>query len=176
MNYGNILNRHRNPCCGYFTYGKFVERVFEPENRKPPALEHPDGVDRVARPHWKDILIQPLNIAGVGPVIVYPFFGGLLVIASIAILVGIASQLNNLDEFSLSDITSNFTKHPAHQCILPMLFVTIVCAGTLAFLLLKRGKSLSQLKGYDADRWDENSTQGPNSPETHHSNTTRPNT
>ncbi|MBS7272007.1 MAG: hypothetical protein KIG97_06500 [Fibrobacter sp.] len=84
--------------------------------------------------------------------------------------------MNNLDEFSLSDITSNFTKHPAHQSILPMLFVTIVCAGTLAFLLLKRGKSLSQHKGYDADRWDENSTQGQNSPETHHSNTTRPNT
>ena len=30
---------------GYFTYGKFVERVFGPDDRKTPALANPDGVD-----------------------------------------------------------------------------------------------------------------------------------
>ena len=38
---------------GYFTYGKFVERVFGPDDRKTPALENPDGVDRVPMAHWK---------------------------------------------------------------------------------------------------------------------------
>ena len=51
---------------GYFTYGKFVERVFGPDDRKTPALANPDGVDRVPMPHWKNVLIQLLNIAHKG--------------------------------------------------------------------------------------------------------------
>ncbi len=54
---------------GYFTYGKFVERIFNPDDRKTPALENPDGVDRMVLPHWKNVLVQLLNIAGIGPVI-----------------------------------------------------------------------------------------------------------
>ncbi len=54
---------------GYFTYGKFVERIFSPDDRKTPALENPDGVDRMVLPHWKNVLVQLLNIAGIGPVI-----------------------------------------------------------------------------------------------------------
>ena len=234
---------------GYFTYGKFVERVFGPDDRKTPALANPDGVDRVPMPHWKNILIQLLNIAGIGPVIgvilgikfgaivfillpignvlggavhdyfsgmismrnngynvpalsrkflgkgpakavmalisvalilvgavftntpaalvntpilagshvsptlfwiavavifayyfvstffpidkiigrIYPVFGALLILASLAIFVGIIPNLNVLDEFCFSDIMSNFHKHPAGQPIIPMLFVTIAC-------------------------------------------------
>ncbi|WP_290765408.1 carbon starvation CstA family protein [Fibrobacter sp. UBA4297] len=234
---------------GYFTYGKFVERVFGPDDRKTPALANPDGVDRVPMPHWKNVLIQLLNIAGIGPVIgvilgikfgaivfillplgnvlggavhdyfsgmismrnngynvpalsrkflgkgpaklvmtlisvalilvgavftttpaalvntpilvgshvsptlfwvavavifayyfistffpidkiigrIYPVFGALLILASLAIFVGIVPNLNVLDEFCFSDILSNFHKHPAGQPIIPMLFVTIAC-------------------------------------------------
>lgn len=234
---------------GYFTYGKFVERVFGPDDRKTPALANPDGVDRVPMPHWKNVLIQLLNIAGIGPVIgvilgikfgaivfillplgnvlggavhdyfsgmismrnngynvpalsrkflgkgpaklvmtlisvalilvgavftntpaalvntpilagshvsptlfwiavavifayyfvstffpidkiigrIYPVFGALLILASLAILVGIIPNLNVLDEFCFNDIMSNFHKHPAGQPIIPMLFVTIAC-------------------------------------------------
>jgi len=234
---------------GYFTYGKFVERVFGPDDRKTPALANPDGVDRVPMPHWKNILIQLLNIAGIGPVIgvilgikfgaivfillpignvlggavhdyfsgmismrnngynvpalsrkflgkgpakavmalisvalilvgavftntpaalvntpilagshvsptlfwiavavifayyfvstffpidkiigrIYPVFGALLILASLAIFVGIIPNLNVLDEFCFNDIMSNFHKHPAGQPIIPMLFVTIAC-------------------------------------------------
>lgn len=234
---------------GYFTYGKFVEREFGPDNRKPPALANPDGVDRMVLPHWKNVLIQLLNIAGIGPVIgvilgikfgaivfillpignviggavhdyfsgmismrndgvnvpalarkflgkgpskvvmtlisialilvgavftntpaalintpilagsavsptlfwvavalifayyfastffpidkiigrIYPIFGALLILSSLGILVGIAPHLGTLDEISFSNFASNFTKHPAHQPILPMLFVTIAC-------------------------------------------------
>ena len=234
---------------GYFTYGKFVERTFGPDDRKTPALANPDGVDRVPMPHWKNVLIQLLNIAGIGPVIgvilgikfgaivfillplgnvlggavhdyfsgmismrnngynvpalsrkflgkgpaklvmalisvalilvgavftntpaalvntpilagshvsqtlfwvavavifayyfvstffpidkiigrIYPIFGALLILASLAIFVGIIPNLNVLDEFCFSDIMSNFHKHPANQPIIPMLFVTIAC-------------------------------------------------
>ena len=234
---------------GYFTYGKFVERTFGPDDRKTPALANPDGVDRVPMPHWKNVLIQLLNIAGIGPVIgvilgikfgaivfillplgnvlggavhdyfsgmismrnngynvpalsrkflgkgpaklvmalisvalilvgavftntpaalvntpilagshvsqtlfwvavavifayyfvstffpidkiigrIYPIFGALLILASLAIFVGIIPNLNVLEEFCFSDIMSNFHKHPANQPIIPMLFVTIAC-------------------------------------------------
>ena len=54
---------------GYFVYGKFVEKVFLPDGRKTPAIDHPDGVDTLPLPQWKNMLIQLLNIAGVGPVI-----------------------------------------------------------------------------------------------------------
>ncbi len=54
---------------GYWLYGKFVEKVFQPDpNRKTPAITKADGVDFVSMPKWKLWLIQLLNIAGVGPV------------------------------------------------------------------------------------------------------------
>lgn len=54
---------------GYFTYGKVVERLIPPDDRQTPCIAHPDGVDYVPLPKWKNMLIQLLNIAGVGPVI-----------------------------------------------------------------------------------------------------------
>ena len=53
---------------GYVFYGAFVERVFAPDDRKTPAIAHPDGVDYVPLPLWKIFLIQVLNIAGLGPI------------------------------------------------------------------------------------------------------------
>ena len=58
---------------------------------------------------------------------IYPIFGGMLILASLGIMIGIAPNLNVLDEINLSDIASNFTQHPGHQPIIPMLFVTIAC-------------------------------------------------
>lgn len=55
--------------AGYFFYGKLVERIVSPDDRATPAVAHPDGVDYVVLPKWKNMLIQLLNIAGVGPVI-----------------------------------------------------------------------------------------------------------
>lgn len=54
---------------GYCTYGKFIENILEPDDRPTPAKTRADGVDYVELPHWKNMLIQLLNIAGVGPVI-----------------------------------------------------------------------------------------------------------
>ena len=55
--------------AGYFVYGRFVERVFGPDNnRLTPALTRADGVDYIPLPAWKIFMIQFLNIAGLGPI------------------------------------------------------------------------------------------------------------
>ncbi|MBR4275701.1 MAG: carbon starvation protein A [Prevotella sp.] len=54
---------------GYIFYGKFVERVFGPEDKRvAPAIRKADGVDYIAMPTWKVFMIQFLNIAGTGPI------------------------------------------------------------------------------------------------------------
>ena len=54
---------------GYFTYGKFVEKVFGVnENRPTPAYSENDGVDYIPMGTKKNSMIQLLNIAGVGPI------------------------------------------------------------------------------------------------------------
>ena len=53
----------------YFTYGKFVERIMQPDaDRKTPAYTMTDGVDYVPMPAWRMFMIQFLNIAGLGPI------------------------------------------------------------------------------------------------------------
>ena len=55
--------------AGYFTYGKFVSRVFgQDPSRVTPVHRMADGVDYVELPTWKIFLIQFLNIAGLGPI------------------------------------------------------------------------------------------------------------
>ena len=58
---------------GYMTYGRLVEKIFGPDDRKTPAIEINDGVDCVPVKTWKAVLIQLLNIAGTGPI-----FGALM--------------------------------------------------------------------------------------------------
>ncbi|MBO0958484.1 carbon starvation protein A [Neobacillus sp. MM2021_6] len=54
---------------GYFTYGKFVEKLFGiKEDRATPAYVNNDGVDYLPMSTKKNSLIQLLNIAGTGPV------------------------------------------------------------------------------------------------------------
>ena len=53
---------------GYFVYGRFIERVFAPDNRPTPAVAKADGVDFIVLPSWKIFMIQFLNIAGTGPI------------------------------------------------------------------------------------------------------------
>ena len=53
---------------GFFTYGKVVEKIFGPDDRKTPALTKIDGVDYIPLPTWKIFMIQFLNIAGLGPI------------------------------------------------------------------------------------------------------------
>ncbi|SFG39215.1 Carbon starvation protein CstA [Desulfotomaculum arcticum] len=54
---------------GYFTYGKFVEKVFGVnENNACPAYTKEDGVDYVPIEWKRASLVQLLNIAGLGPI------------------------------------------------------------------------------------------------------------
>lgn len=55
--------------CGYFLYGRIIEKIFGPDDREVPAKKNFDGLDFMVLPDWKNKLIQLLNIAGVGPVI-----------------------------------------------------------------------------------------------------------
>ena len=53
---------------GYLLYGRFIEKVFGPDDRDTPAVAKADGVDFVVLPNWKVFMIQFLNIAGTGPI------------------------------------------------------------------------------------------------------------
>ena len=58
---------------GFLTYGRFVEKIFSPDDRQTPAIAINDGVDCMPIKTWKALLIQLLNIAGTGPI-----FGALM--------------------------------------------------------------------------------------------------
>lgn len=54
---------------GYFTYSRFIERLFGPRpEQKTPAITLADGVDYVPLSDRKIYLVQLLNIAGLGPI------------------------------------------------------------------------------------------------------------
>lgn len=50
-------------------YGRFVEKVFAPDDRPTPAMAQRDGLDFIPMPKWKNMLIELLNIAGTGPIL-----------------------------------------------------------------------------------------------------------
>lgn len=59
---------------GYLFYGKFVDRFFGSDPKRPtPAESMRDDVDYKPMPTWKVFVIQFLNIAGLGPI-----FGAIL--------------------------------------------------------------------------------------------------
>ena len=53
---------------GYLIYGRFIERLFHPDDRVTPAVAKADGLDYIVLPSWKIFMIQFLNIAGTGPI------------------------------------------------------------------------------------------------------------
>lgn len=53
---------------GYFTYGKVVDKVYQPYQSPTPCVQHPDGVDFIPLSTPRAYLIQLLNIAGLGPI------------------------------------------------------------------------------------------------------------
>ncbi|GGA79180.1 carbon starvation CstA family protein [Ornithinibacillus halotolerans] len=73
----------------YFTYGKFIERIFGPtDDRETPAYANNDGVDYLPMNKQKNAMIQLLNIAGTGPIF-GPIMGALFgPVAFIWIVVG----------------------------------------------------------------------------------------
>ncbi len=54
---------------GYTVYSKYVEKVFGADGSRPtPAINMPDRVDYMPLPWWRILLIQFLNISGLGPI------------------------------------------------------------------------------------------------------------
>ncbi len=54
---------------GYIFYGKYTEKQFSPDDRETPATKSFDGVDFLPLSTNKNMLIQLLNIAGLGPIL-----------------------------------------------------------------------------------------------------------
>ncbi len=54
---------------GYIFYSKIVVKNFAPTNAETPAHKNYDGVDFVPMSKWRNMLIQLLNIAGIGPIL-----------------------------------------------------------------------------------------------------------
>ena len=84
---------------GYFVYGKVVENTFAPDDRETPAVKINDGVDYVVMPQWKLFLVQLLNIAGLGYLVLCRapfgdqlFFFGLHLVLYLPVVFMIISQ------------------------------------------------------------------------------------
>lgn len=54
---------------GYLTWGKLAEKIFAPDKRLTPALAEPDTYERVPLSRKRNLLLQLLNIAGLGPIL-----------------------------------------------------------------------------------------------------------
>ena len=137
---------------GYFLYGRFVERVFGPDDRVTPAVSKADGLDYIVMPGWKIFMIQFLNIAGTGPIFgaimgakfgpaaylwivfgcifagaVHDYFSGML---SIPIWQYFGWSNQALSVFTLWTVTVYLVRQKKNFWIMliPALFMTTVCS------------------------------------------------
>ena len=98
---------------GYFTYGKFVEKILAPTDNPTPAVRMHDGVDFVELPHWKNMLIQLLNIAGIGPVI------GVILGIKFGAIVFIILPIGNIIGGAVHDFLAGIISIRNNGCNLP---------------------------------------------------------
>ncbi len=49
---------------GYLLYGRFVERVFGPDDRTTPAVAKADGVDYMVLPNWRVFMSKMIAFSG----------------------------------------------------------------------------------------------------------------
>jgi len=54
---------------GYVFYSRFVDKIFEPDDRPTPAHNLKDNIDYIPMSKNRNALIHLLNIAGMGPII-----------------------------------------------------------------------------------------------------------
>jgi len=119
----------------YFTYGKFVEKVFGADgSRETPAIKEPDGVDFVPMNTAKNYLIQFLNIAGLGPIF-GPIMGALYgpvaflwIIAGSIFAGGVHDYMSGMmsvrsDGKTMAEITGDYLGEFARYT---MLFISVV--------------------------------------------------
>ncbi len=113
---------------GYYTYGRVVEKILGPDDRQTPAVTSGDGVDFVVLPHWKNMLIQLLNIAGIGPVI------GVIMGIKFGPIVFLLIPFGNILGGAVHDFASGMFSMRNNGCNLPMQMRTTL--GTIyAFIM-----------------------------------------
>ncbi|MBP5530627.1 MAG: hypothetical protein J6Y54_01170, partial [Lentisphaeria bacterium] len=101
---------------GYIFYGAFVEGVIGIcERRATPAVTDRDGVDYVIMRRWKNMMIQLLNIAGVGPVI------GVIIGIKFGSIVFLLIPIGNILGGAVHDFVAGMMSLRAHGANLPTL-------------------------------------------------------
>ncbi len=109
---------------GYLLYGRIVELVVGVEpKRATPAVVDRDGVDYVEMPHWKNMMIQLLNIAGVGPVI------GVILGIKFGAIVFLIIPIGNIIGGAVHDFAAGMMSLRKHGANLPTLIKN--CNGSL---------------------------------------------
>ena len=127
---------------GYMVYGRFVEHVFGPDNRRTPALSINDGVDYIPMPLWKIFMVQFLNIAGTGPIFgaimgakfgssayLWIVLGCIFAGATHDYLAGMISLRNK--GVGLPDIIGKYLGKGAKRCMLMFSVVLLVMVGAV---------------------------------------------
>lgn len=127
---------------GYIVYGKFVEKIFGPDDRLTPALAVNDGVDYVPMKTWKVFLIQLLNIAGTGPIFgalsgalfgpvayLWIIFGNIFAGAVHDYMCGMISMRSN--GASISEITGNYLGNGMRNVMRAFSVVLLVMCGVV---------------------------------------------
>ncbi|MBQ6353277.1 MAG: carbon starvation protein A [Lentisphaeria bacterium] len=113
---------------GYLLYGRLVEWIVGVEpKRATPAVVDRDGVDYVAMPHWKNMMIQLLNIAGVGPVI------GVILGIKFGTIVFLIIPIGNIIGGAVHDFVAGVMSLRKHGANLPTLIKN--CNGSLLAML-----------------------------------------
>ena len=128
--------------CGYLFYGKFVDGIFNPDDRETPAVAINDGVDYVVLPQWKLFMIQLLNIAGLGPIfgaisgalwgpVVYLWitFGTVFAGAVHDYFAGMLSERNN--GASISEVTGIYLGQTMKNVMRVFAVILLVMVGTV---------------------------------------------
>lgn len=101
---------------GYIFYGAIVERIVGiNERRATPAVTDNDGVDYVVMRRWKNMMIQLLNIAGVGPVI------GVIIGIKFGSIVFLLIPIGNIIGGAVHDFMAGMMSLRAHGANLPTL-------------------------------------------------------
>ena len=127
---------------GYWLYGRLTEKVFHPDDRPTPAIDHPDGVDYVPMKTWRVFLIQLLNIAGTGPifgalmgavfgpvVFLWIVFGSILGGAVHDYMSGMISI--RMDGASISEIVGKYLGRTAKQVMRAFSVVLLILLGAV---------------------------------------------
>lgn len=132
--------------CGYFVYGKFVEKVLgiDPQAQTP-AVVNNDGVDYVPMDWKKIFLIQFLNIAGLGPIygaiagalwgpvaFLWIVFGAIFAGAVHDYFSGMLSIKHN--GASISELVGMYLGNTARQVMRVFTVVLLILVGTVFML------------------------------------------